>query len=681
VNVVEAVKRANRPGPPEDSVVLRVLVGGAAAVGILACRAEGEITATMAVAAVVLLAVGMVFSYRTRARPVGIVKPLLAAAAVGVFGWFFVELRAQAFADIGVVEGLLAGLFVWVQVTHAYDVPARRDLSFSVAGSAGLMAVAGAQATDLTFGIYVAAWGALCLASLVAFWHAASGGGPRRRWSPVGVVAVLVVGGLALLVFPAPQVAGNIGFPSSFGDAVGVTNPTTPSGDGRGPSEPARAGSPAGRARVGGFVGFASRLDTALRGGLSDAVVMRVRAQRPTFWVGETFDTWDGRSWLAASRPTESIDSGSPFFLPVPGGSPARGEDDLQTFYVVAPNSNLVFHADSAREVWFPTGSLFVRPDGTILSPVALGPGTVYTVASATSTPTPAQLRAASGLDVTLDPTQEHAALQLPSAYPRVAALARAVTARAPTTYDKVEALIGWIRVHTRYSTDIPPVPAGSDTVDDLLFGNRVGFCEQISTALAVMARSIGIPAREAAGYVPGPYNPVTDLYEVQAKDAHAWVQVWFPTYGWQSFDPTAVVPLANPSPGATLLGDAGHGLGRVGLPLAVAVVGAAALSLAVTAWRRRPRTWVERVLRDMERAGRRGGRPRGVSETVGEFASALDGTARTGPAWAPIAGLIEEEAYGARPATAAARADALRRARRLRRAGRRVPSAAEPAA
>ena len=124
---------------------------------------------------------------------------------------------------------------------------------------------------------------------------------------------------------------------------------------------------------------------------------------------------------------------------------------------------------------------------------------------------------------------------------------------------------------HTHYSTDIPPLPPGADTVDEFLFGNRTGFCEQISTAMAVMLRSIGIPAREAVGYVPGSYNPITDLYEVQGKDAHAWVQVWFARYGWQSFDPTAVVPLANPSPGATLFHDAGRALKRLPLiPLGV---------------------------------------------------------------------------------------------------------------
>ena len=143
-------------------------------------------------------------------------------------------------------------------------------------------------------------------------------------------------------------------------------------------------------------------------------------------------------------------------------------------------------------------------------------------------------------------------------------ALARSVTARDTTTYDKVQSLIDWIGAHTHYSTNIPPLPAGADTVDEFLFGNRVGFCEQISTSLAVMLRSLGIPAREAVGYVPGGYNPITDLYQVHADDAHAWVQVWFPGYGWQNFDPTASVPATSPSPGATALQDVGTALRRI---------------------------------------------------------------------------------------------------------------------
>ena len=669
MSVLDAIRRANRPGPAEDSVRLRVLVAAAAVAGILACLAQRELGWAMTAAAVALLVAGMVFSHRTRNRPIGAVKPLLAIMAVAAFAWFFTELRSQAFTDIGGVEGLLAGLFVWIQVTHAFDVPARRDLSFSLAGSAGLMAVAGAQATDLAFGFYVVAWGALCLGALFAMWHAAGGGAPTRPGSAITLVAVAAIGLGALLALPAPRVAGNIGFPSALGSAVGVADPTGPSGDGRHPSEPSRPGTPVGPSRIGGYLGFANHLDTALRGSLGNALVMRVRAQRPTFWLGQTFDTWDGQSWLATKHVPEAVQGGSPFSLPAPDGAALGGTGDLQTFYLAAPNPNLVFHADSAHEVWFPANSLFFQPDGTILSPVALGPGTVYSVDSVISAATPAALRAASGIDVGLSPGQERQALQLPHPYPHVQALARAITAGAPTTYDKVQALIAWIGAHTRYSTDIPPLPAGADSVDQFLFGTRVGFCEQISTALSVMLRSIDVPTREAVGYVPGSYDPITDLYEVHARDAHAWVQVWFPTYGWQSFDPTASVPEANPSPGATVLHDVGRALARVGAAPIGLVAGAAGGALVmVRAWRRRPRSWVERVTRRMERAGGRAGRPRAPSETVREYAAALDdlGGDASG-SWSSLAWLVEEDAYGATHVPAGTRRRALRLSSSLR--------------
>ncbi len=143
---------------------------------------------------------------------------------------------------------------------------------------------------------------------------------------------------------------------------------------------------------------------------------------------------------------------------------------------------------------------------------------------------------------------------------------------------------------------------------------------------MAVMLRSIGIPAREAVGYVPGSYNPITDLYEVQGKDAHAWVQVWFARYGWQSFDPTAVVPPANPSPGATLFHDAGRALRALPLvPLGIVLALAAVVALAARWRRRRPATWAMAVARRMERTGARAGRPRRSEETIAEFAAALD--------------------------------------------------------
>jgi transglutaminase-like putative cysteine protease len=378
---------------------------------------------------------------------------------------------------------------------------------------------------------------------------------------------------------------------------------------------------------------------------------MRVRADRPSYWIGETFDAWDGVNWNTSPTPhgTERLDEDSPFILPGPEASPGT-ETDLQTFYVVQSSPNLVFHADDAHEVWFPTHDLFVSAHDSIVSPIGLGPGAIYTVESYVRTPTATQLRAAAGPSATpasiLGPDTE-----LPHPYTRAQALAQSVTAGSTTTYDKVESLIGWIGTHTHYSTDIPPLAPGQDAVDEFLFGNRTGFCEQISTSLAVMLRSIGIPAREAVGYVPGPYNPITDLYDIQADDAHAWVQVWFPGYGWESFDPTAVVPLANPSPGSTLLHEATSTLKRLPwIPISLVLAVTAAVTLVVRTRRRRPRTWAERAARSIESAGRRAGRRRQPHETLTEYAAALDALAGDpSGTWRALAGVVEATAYGGR--------------------------------
>jgi transglutaminase-like putative cysteine protease len=386
---------------------------------------------------------------------------------------------------------------------------------------------------------------------------------------------------------------------------------------------------------------------------------MRVRAQRPSYWIGETFDTWDGQSWkVPVKNVPVTLFSGSPFPVPPTVDSPqvnnpAAGQSDLQTFYMAQASPNLIFHADNAADVWFPAHNIYLSGHDTIVSPIALGPGAIYTVRSLVDAPTTAQLEAEKGTPASTETANQkkklRADLELPHPYPRVQALAERITAKKTTTDAKIQALISWMGTHTHYSTDIPPLPAGEDTVDEFLFGNRTGFCEQISTAMAVMLRSIGIPAREAVGYVPGSYNPITDLYEVQGKDAHAWVQVWFPHYGWQSFDPTAVVPLANPSPGSALIHDAGRALRRLPLvPLGVVLAVAIATALVLRWWRRRPATWALAMAGRIERAGARAGRPRRPGETLSEYASLLDD--RAGDAsgtWRALAWMVEASAYG----------------------------------
>jgi len=685
MRLFEVVKRANRPGPPEHSTALRLACAGAIVTGIAACRAEGELSWAVAVTSITLVLLGMYVSYRTRSSPVGWLKPLLALAAVVAFVWFFRQLTGQELYDVSTVENPLAMLFVWIQVAHAFDVPARRDLAFSLAGSASLMAVAAAQAVDLGFGVYALTWIAFGLWGLVSMWGSASEGGRIRSRGLVATVgAVALLAAAVLTVLPAPHVAGRIDFPANSAGGAGLPGDGGLAGDSGRASEPARAGSPTGATRVGGFLGFATHLDTALRGSLGNTVVMRVRAQRPSYWVGETFDTWDGQSWKVPVKNVPiTLFSGSPF--PVPPSvdspqvnSPAAGQSDLQTFYMAQSSPNLIFHADDAADVWFPAHNIYLSGHDTIVSPIALGPGAIYTVRSVVDTPTPAQLEAVKGTPASTETAGQkkklHADLELPHPYPRVRALAERITAKKTTTDAKIQALIAWMGTHTHYSTDIPPLPAGEDTVDEFLFGNRTGFCEQISTAMAVMLRSIGIPAREAVGYVPGSFNPITDLYEVQGKDAHAWVQVWFPHYGWQSFDPTAVVPLANPSPGSALIHDAGRALHRLPLiPLGVVLAVSAIAALSLRWRRRRPATWALAIARRIERSGARAGRPRQPGETLTEYASVLDDLAGDASGtWGALAWLVEASAYGLRDPSAEERRRAEDMSRTAHRARRR---------
>ncbi|HEV2361922.1 MAG TPA: transglutaminaseTgpA domain-containing protein, partial [Acidimicrobiales bacterium] len=585
-SLIEIIRRANRPPPPEHSVLFRCAVGAAVLVGVAACQSAHELSPLTAVATIVAVAVGMAFSYVTRDHPWGWVKAALAVAVTGIFAVFVVDIVTQASAgNLASVEAPLAGLFAWVQVVHAFDVPARRDLLFSLAASAALIAVSGAQAISSSFGIYVAVWAVAAAISLLCSWRSMAGGGGRFRLLPLGasLLAATIVGAAIVAVLPAPIANRALTLPSALTQYLKIADP---GGFAGGPSgaEPASPGLPGGRIGVGGFAGFAGPLDTALRGDLGNQVVLRVRATIPGYFVGATYDHWDGESWATspALAKFDTLNQPSPFTVggnPLPP-TPGPTTVNVQTVYVASPMPNVVFSTAVPAEIYFPDNRLYVGFDGTIRSRIAMTPGLTYTVVSDDNQASAAELVRASDSVSPLGPSAVPNLapdLQLPYAYPRVHALALAITSHEPTIYGKVAALEAWMSSHVRYSLDIPPLPRGADTVNSFLFGSRVGFCEQISTALTVMLRTIGIPAREATGYVPGPYNPLTDLYEIQAKDAHAWVQVWFPGFGWQSFDPTADVPLAPPDPGAILLHDLWHRLASlpwlVILPVGLGVV------------------------------------------------------------------------------------------------------------
>jgi hypothetical protein len=133
--------------------------------------------------------------------------------------------------------------------------------------------------------------------------------------------------------------------------------------------------------------------------------------------------------------------------------------------------------------------------------------------------------------------------LALPEQVPdRVLALARDLTATEPTPYDRALTIESYLRTFS-YTLDVPSPPFSRDAADYFLFDLQRGHCDYYATTMAVLARAAGLPARLVVGYVGGTYDADNVRYLVTEADAHAWVEVYFPEYGWVEFEPTAGRP------------------------------------------------------------------------------------------------------------------------------------------
>jgi len=139
--------------------------------------------------------------------------------------------------------------------------------------------------------------------------------------------------------------------------------------------------------------------------------------------------------------------------------------------------------------------------------------------------------------------------LQLPDSLPpSIAELARTIVAGAPTAYDQAVAVTAWLRSTIAYQRVTSQPPSDMDPVEWFLFDSRVGFCDYYASAEVLMLRTLGVPARMATGFAQGEFDSETDSYFVSELDAHAWPEVFFPSYGWVEFEPTtSQAPLLRP--------------------------------------------------------------------------------------------------------------------------------------
>ncbi|TFD77770.1 transglutaminase TgpA family protein, partial [Cryobacterium fucosi] len=304
----------------------------------------------------------------------------------------------------------------------------------------------------------------------------------------------------------------------------------------------------------------------------SPALHYRTNASTPPYLKLLTLDNFVGATWMARVEPADP--NGNVGDIDLPQGLSSRVATRETTTQVVI---------DGVATRWLPTpfapkkvtglvGDWYWdRSTSTIASTNSITRGQQYTVTALELAPTAEQLRAAG----TRYPASIRRNLALPGNRPAVIdQTAGNVTGGAISPYDAAVALQDYLRGDQfSYDTDAPVAAGydggGVDVVGKFLEVKR-GYCVHFASAMAVMARSIGIPARIAIGYLPGSrstsYIEGRDRFNVDAHDLHSWPELYFGGVGWVAFEPT---PGRGTVPAYTRATDAQVPLGGVvdGLP------------------------------------------------------------------------------------------------------------------
>lgn len=561
----------------ENSIWLRVLVQGLVIVGIVATDIAAETQTSFW--AVPLSIVGATWSwYHRRDRNIA-VKFLLAIGMLLAMGVFFGNLLAQ----LNDTRLILAELLIQLQVLHSFDLPRRKDLGYSMVIGLILLGVAGTLSQTLAFAPLLLVFLALALPVLVLDYQSRLGlvRKPKRQnssrltssSSPLSVknlsLFLLVILGLGLAIFALmPRFPGYqlqtfpVSAPSNFTEQNfnennnrGIVNPGyVRQGNQRGGAGEGGQGGTGGAGKMDEtfYYGFGSQINQNLRGALKPKVVMRVRSQAPGFWRMQAFDRYTGQGW-EISRDDKTLKVNRPewsyrFFLPIPFTA-GRTEQVIQTYTAVSELPNLIPALSYPRELYFPSKEIEVDTEASLRSPSGLTDGLTYTVISEVPYRNRTLLQTATN---DYPKAIQKYYLGVP---PKIAAKVRQRTeqllATSPnpiaSSYEKALYLAQALKQRYSIPEDpfgLPSLKENEDLVEAFLFKDKGGYPDHFSTTLTIMLRSIGIPARLVTGFDTGQFNPFTGFYIVKNTDAYAMTEVFFPKFGWFTFDPIPGHPL-----------------------------------------------------------------------------------------------------------------------------------------
>lgn len=298
--------------------------------------------------------------------------------------------------------------------------------------------------------------------------------------------------------------------------------------------------------------------------------VLTIKApSRPTYWRATTLDEFDGGNWHefnTPSVPPTRIDGRDELLsdpqLPAAARDPRRWI--RQDVSVRALRDNHLIGA-GIPVAYGPAGHLvdYGRGGVAYLQNEPLAPGDRYSVWSYEAKPTPRQLAALPArypeairkTDLYVEvralvppfgaPDRERRVAQIFQSsyrarpYEGLYETARRVVGDPQNAYAAALELEGWFRSGTFQYNETPPQRSSLPPLAAFVTQTRSGYCQHFAGAMALMLRYLGIPARVAVGFTSGEYDRSKGEWTVTDHDAHAWVEAWFPRYGWLPFDPT----------------------------------------------------------------------------------------------------------------------------------------------
>ncbi|HYX53664.1 MAG TPA: DUF3488 and transglutaminase-like domain-containing protein, partial [Candidatus Limnocylindrales bacterium] len=348
-----------------------------------------------------------------------------------------------------------------------------------------------------------------------------------------GLLGILTIAGAAVLFFIIPRLNSGA-FVKSWGNETSITT---------GFSQDVRLGG----------IGQIQQ---------SNAPVMHVkvlwgRLPADPKWRGLSLANFDGQRWWNPTEehrfygmPAGSLDVSQAFTVPPESGQPPRRRISTLGYKVVMEplGLDLFFLAPAPMKISGDYRVVELMADGAVYNrapavsesgftePQPIG---AYTAESDTRDPEPLVRDSRSRR---YPAHIENVYLELPRLDPRIPKLAEEITADAPSNYAKARTIDDYLHSNFGYTLQLP----GNRPRDPLayfLFERKKGHCEYFASSMTIMLRTLGIPARVVNGFRGGEYNDLTGSYIIRQRDAHSWVEAYFPEAGWVTFDPTPASP------------------------------------------------------------------------------------------------------------------------------------------